>query len=43
MTLADLERQHQQLVMGLKGGVERAAARLGIPRSSLYQKLRKMR
>jgi len=43
MTLADLERQHIKTVMELEGGhVERAAARLGIPRSSLYQKLKKM-
>ena len=43
MTLADLERQHIKTIMELEGGhVERAAARLGIPRSSLYQKLKKM-
>ena len=43
MTLADCEREHIRLVMELEGGhVERAAARLGIPRSSLYQKLKKL-
>jgi DNA-binding NtrC family response regulator len=43
MTLADCERQHIRLVMELEDGhVERAAARLGIPRSSLYQKLKKL-
>jgi DNA-binding NtrC family response regulator len=43
MTLADCEREHIRLVMELEDGhVERAAARLGIPRSSLYQKLKKL-
>jgi DNA-binding NtrC family response regulator len=43
MTLADMERDHIRRVMELeKGHVQRAAARLGIPRSSLYQKLKKL-
>src|SRR5438552_866414 len=43
MTLAQVEREHIRRVMELENGhVERAAARLGIPRSSLYQKLKKL-
>jgi DNA-binding NtrC family response regulator len=43
MTLAEVESQHIQHVLELEGGhVERAAAKLGIPRSSLYQKLKKL-
>ncbi|HEU4521565.1 MAG TPA: helix-turn-helix domain-containing protein, partial [Thermoanaerobaculia bacterium] len=41
MTLASLERAHVLRVLeGAGGHVERAAVRLGIARSSLYQKLR---
>lgn len=40
-TLADVERAHILRVLEAEGGhVERAATRLGIARSSLYQKLR---
>jgi len=42
LTLIELERQHIQRVLNEEGGrVERAAKRLGIPRSSLYQKIKK--
>jgi transcriptional regulator with PAS, ATPase and Fis domain len=41
LTLKALERQHIARVLQLeKGKVEQAARRLGIPRSSLYQKIR---
>src|SRR5215212_4521588 len=41
-TLADVERAHIERILALEGGhVERAATRLGIPRSSLYQRLKK--
>jgi transcriptional regulator with PAS, ATPase and Fis domain len=41
-TLATHERTHILQILDAEGGhVDRAAARLGIPRSSLYQKLRK--
>ena len=41
VTLAAMERAHVMRVLESEGGhVERSAARLGIPRSSLYQKLR---
>jgi DNA-binding NtrC family response regulator len=40
-TLQELEREHIQTVLTLEGGrVEDAAIRLGIPRSSLYKKLK---
>ncbi|HEY0144109.1 MAG TPA: sigma-54 dependent transcriptional regulator [Thermoanaerobaculia bacterium] len=40
-TLADAERAHVQRIVGEEGGdVDRAAARLGIARSTLYQKLK---
>lgn len=40
-TLQELEREHIQTVLTLEGGrVEEAAIRLGIPRSSLYKKLK---
>ena len=43
LTLAQVERRHIELVLDDEGGnVERAAMRLGIPRSSLYSKLSKM-
>ena len=44
MTLAELERRHILRVLEREGGqVEAAAARLGIPRSTLYQKLKQYR
>jgi len=42
LTLLELERRHIELVLGEEHGqVEPAAKRLGIPRSSLYQKIKK--
>jgi DNA-binding NtrC family response regulator len=42
LTLIELERQHIERVLSEEGGrVEKAAKRLGIPRSSLYQKIKK--
>jgi DNA-binding NtrC family response regulator len=42
MTLLELERRHIEGVLRAeRGQVERAAARLGVPRSSLYQKIKK--
>jgi DNA-binding NtrC family response regulator len=42
LTLQELERRHIELVLSEeRGQVDRAAKRLGIPRSSLYQKIRK--
>ena len=42
LTLSELERQHIERVLQEEHGrVEKAALRLGIPRSSLYQKLKK--
>ena len=42
LTLLQLEKQHIQRVLQEEGGrVEKAANRLGIPRSSLYQKIKK--
>jgi len=42
LTLLELERRHIELVLAEeRGQVERAAKRLGIPRSSLYQKIKK--
>ncbi len=44
LTLLQLERQHiERVLQEEKGRVERAAKRLGIPRSSLYQKLKRHR
>jgi DNA-binding NtrC family response regulator len=41
LTLSEVERRHIELVLGEENGhVERAARRLGIPRSSLYQKVK---
>jgi len=41
-TLEDVERQHIMSVLkAAEGHVERAAARLGVPRSSLYAKLKR--
>jgi DNA-binding NtrC family response regulator len=38
----ELERQHIERVLAEdRGRVEKAAVRLGIPRSSLYQKIKK--
>lgn len=42
LTLTELEKQHIQRVLEEEQGrVEKAATRLGIPRSSLYQKIKK--
>ena len=42
LTLLELERQHiERVLQEEKGRVERAAKRLGVPRSSLYQKLKR--
>ena len=42
LTLVELEKQHiERVLQEEKGRVEKAAKRLGIPRSSLYQKLKK--
>ena len=42
LTLIELEKQHIERVLNEeRGRVERAAKRLGIPRSSLYQKIKK--
>lgn len=42
LTLQELERQHiERVLQEEQGRVEKAAKRLGIPRSSLYQKLKK--
>src|SRR5262249_16201589 len=42
LTLLELERRHIEVVLAEEHGqVERAAKRLGIPRSSLYQKIKK--
>jgi len=43
LTLADLERQHITEVLRRENGkVDRAAVKLGIPRSSLYAKIKQM-
>jgi DNA-binding NtrC family response regulator len=42
LTLQELEKQHiERVLQEERGRVEKAAKRLGIPRSSLYQKLKK--
>ena len=42
LTLLELEKQHiERVIQEEKGRVEKAARRLGIPRSSLYQKIKK--
>ena len=42
LTLQELEKQHiERVLQEEQGRVEKAAKRLGIPRSSLYQKLKK--
>ena len=44
LTLLELERRHIELVLAEeRGQVESASKRLGIPRSSLYQKIKKFR
>ena len=44
LTLEEMERLHIERVLKEEGNhVERAAARLGLPRSSLYQKIKKYR
>jgi len=44
LTLRDLERLHIERVLADENGhVERAAVRLGIPRSTLYQKIKQLR
>jgi DNA-binding NtrC family response regulator len=44
LTLDELERQHIERVIAQEGGhIERAAGRLGIPRSSLYDKVKRFR
>ncbi len=43
LTLAELERRHILRVLDREGQVEAAAAKLGIPRSTLYQKLKQYR
>jgi DNA-binding NtrC family response regulator len=43
VTLAEMEKEHIQRVLALENGhVARAAARLGIPRSTLYHKLKEL-
>ena len=43
LTLLEVERRHIELVLQEENGhVERAARRLGIPRSSLYQKIKQL-
>jgi DNA-binding NtrC family response regulator len=42
LTLMELEKQHiERVLREEQGRVEKAARRLGIPRSSLYQKIKK--
>lgn len=42
LTLLELERQHiEKILQASLGNVDRAAKRLGIPRSSLYEKIKK--
>jgi DNA-binding NtrC family response regulator len=42
VTLAEVERRHIERVLAEEGGhVERAAKRLGVPRSSLYERLKR--
>ena len=43
LTLLEVEQRHiTRVLREEQGHVERAAARLGIPRSSLYQKIKKL-
>ena len=42
LALLELEKQHiERVLQEERGRVEKAAKRLGIPRSSLYQKIKK--
>jgi transcriptional regulator with PAS, ATPase and Fis domain len=44
LTLEEVERRHVERVVELEqGAIDRAAARLGISRSTLYQKLKRHR
>ena len=44
VTLEELQRRHIiRVLQAVEGRVEQAAVRLGVPRSSLYQKLKEMR
>jgi len=44
LTLLEVERQHiEHVLQEEKGSVERTAKRLGVPRSSLYEKLKRHR
>ncbi|HXD30825.1 MAG TPA: sigma-54 dependent transcriptional regulator [Pyrinomonadaceae bacterium] len=44
LTLSEVERQHiEHVLQEENGSVERAAKRLGVPRSSLYEKLKRHR
>jgi DNA-binding NtrC family response regulator len=44
LTLLDLEKQHiQKVILEENGRIDEAAKRLGIPRSSLYQKIKKFK
>jgi DNA-binding NtrC family response regulator len=44
LTLLEVERQHiEHVLLEENGSVERAAKRLGVPRSSLYEKLKRHR
>jgi DNA-binding NtrC family response regulator len=44
MTLEEMERRYiEQVLADENGSVERAAVRLGVPRSSLYQKIKRFR
>jgi transcriptional regulator of acetoin/glycerol metabolism len=43
LTLEEMERRHiERVLQAEQGKVEAAARRLGIPRSSLYQKIKRM-
>ena len=43
LTLEEVERRHIEQVLGEEGGhVERAARRLGVPRSSLYERIKRL-
>jgi DNA-binding NtrC family response regulator len=43
MSLSDMERNYiQKIIQEENGRIERAAQRLGVPRSSLYKKIKAM-
>jgi DNA-binding NtrC family response regulator len=43
LTLEEVERRHVERVLAEEGGhVERAARRLGVPRSSLYERIKRL-